>query len=336
MFLYRKGFIALAAGLVVAFFSLTSPAQDISVFRIGTGGIAGTYYPVGGLIAQAISRPPGSRPCDQGGSCGVEGLIAVPQSSNGSVSNIKAIAEGRLESGFAQSDVVYWAYTGTGRFKGKEPVKNLRVIANLYPETLHLVTGKNAGIKTVSDLKGKRVSLDEAGSGTLVDARIVLSIYGLAEKDLIAEYMKPDVAIEKMKQGQLDAFFIVAGYPTASVRALAADGRIILVPIDEDKARKMSEKWKFFAADRIPAGTYSGIPETATVSVGAQWVVSADADEKLVYNITKAIWNTASRKILDSGHPRGKSITLDTALDGIAIPLHPGANRFYKEAGLIK
>ncbi|MCB2158972.1 MAG: TAXI family TRAP transporter solute-binding subunit, partial [Rhodobacteraceae bacterium] len=169
--------LALSASLIAG----TASAQDMAFFRIGTGGTGGTYYPIGGLLANAISNPPGSRACDEGGSCGVPGLIASALSANGSVANINAIAGGTLESGFSQSDVATWAYTGTGIWEGKPPVEKLRAIANLYPESIHLVSSAESGINSVADLKGKTVSLDEPGSGTLVDARIILEGYGLSE-----------------------------------------------------------------------------------------------------------------------------------------------------------
>lgn len=326
--------LALAAGLAAA--SGLANAQEMKFFRIGTGGTGGTYYPIGGLIANAISNPPGSRPCEKGGSCGVPGLVAIAQSANGSVANINAIKSGTLESGFAQSDVAYWAYTGTGIYADKGKVADLRAIANLYPESIHLVARKGAGIKSPRDLKGKRVSLDEPGSGTLVDARIILEAYGLSEQDVEADYIKPTPAIAKIKDNQLDAFFIVAGYPTGSVAELASSVGAALVPIDGSEAAAIMNKYGFFAPDLIPAGTYEGIGETKTISVGAQWVVGAKVDDDLVYQITQALWNDNSRKLLDNGHAKGKSITLETALDGVGIPLHPGAERFYKEAGLLK
>ena len=192
-------------------------AQSPNFFRIGTGGTAGTYYPIGGLIANAISNPPGSRACTEGGSCGVPGLVATAVASNGSVANINGITSGQMESGFTQSDVAYWAYTGTGVYEGKPKVADLRLIANLYPETIHLVARKGANIKSVADLKGKRVSLDEPGSGTLVDARIILAAYGITEKDIKPEYLKPNQAGDKMRDGGLDAFFFVGGYPAGAI-----------------------------------------------------------------------------------------------------------------------
>lgn len=331
----KKVLAAVAAvGLVVL--SGPAAAQEMMFFRIGTGGTGGTYYPIGGLIANAISNPPGSRDCDKGGSCGVPGLVAIAQSSNGSVANINGISSGTLESGFAQSDVAYWAYTGTGIFAEKGKVAGLRAIANLYPESIHLVARKGAGIKTVRDLKGKRVSLDEPGSGTLVDARIILEAYGLSESDIEVDYIKPTPAIGKIKDGQLDAFFIVAGFPTGSVAELASSAGAELVTIGGPEAEAIMAKYGFFAPDTIPAGTYDGIGETKTLSVGAQWVVGADVDGELVYGITKAMWNDNSRKLLDNGHAKGKVIRLETALNGVGIPLHPGAERFYKEAGVLK
>ncbi len=311
-------------------------AADMKFFRIGTGGTGGTYYPIGGLIAHCISNPPGSRPCEEGGSCGVPGLVAIAQSANGSVANINSIKSGVLESGFAQSDVAYWAYTGTGIYEGKGAVEELRALASLYPETIHLVARKGAGIKSVKDLKGKRVSLDEPGSGTLVDARIILEAYGLSEEDIKADYIKPTPSIDKIKDNQLDAFFIVVGFPAGAVVELTSSVGAELVPINGPEAQAIIDKYGFFAKDLIPAGTYEGIGETESISVGAQWVVSAKVDEQLVYDITKAVWNENSRKLLDKGHAKGKAITVETALDGIGIPLHPGAERYYKEIGMIK
>lgn len=327
------------AGLLVLGFLFglgSASAQEMTFFRIGTGGTGGTYYPIGGLIAHCISNPPGSRACEEGGSCGVPGLVAIAQSANGSVANINSIKSGVLESGFSQSDVAYWAYTGTGIFEKKGPVKDLRALANLYPETIHLVARKGAGIKSVKDLKGKRVSMDEPGSGTLVDARLILEAYGLSEKDLEVDYIKPNPAIDKIKDNQLDAFFIVAGYPIGSVIELTSSVGGELVPINGPEADAMIEKYGFFAKDLIPADTYEGVGATESLSVGAQLVLSAKVDEQLVYDITKALWNEKSRALLDKGHAKGKSITAETALDGVGIPLHPGAERYYKEAGLLK
>lgn len=325
------------AALAIGIAASMAGAQEMKFFRIGTGGTAGTYYPIGGLIANAISNPPGSRACEEGGSCGVPGLVASALSANGSVANINAIAGGTLKSGLSQSDVATWAYTGTGIWEDKPPVENLRAIANLYPESIHLVASAGSGINSVADLKGKRVSMDEPGSGTLVDARIILSGYGITEDDIEPEFLKPDQAADRMRDGAMDAFFFVGGYPAGAISELASQHDVKLVPISCDEAPKICEEFKFFAADVIPAGTYEGQAEdVTTLSVGAQWVTSADQPEDLIYEITKALWNDNTRKQLDAGHAKGRVITKETALNGIGVPLHPGAETFYKEAGLLK
>lgn len=311
-------------------------AAEPKFFRIGTGGIAGTYYPVGGMIARAISHPLNSNQCRDVKDCGVPGIVGVPEVSNGSVANVDSISRGTIESGFVQSDVAYWAYTGTGVFKGHAAKKNLRAIANLYNETIHIVARRDAGISSIRDLQGKRVSLDEQGSGTLVDARLVLSAFGLTNDEMRFQYIKPDLAVTELLNGRLDAYFIVAGYPTASVLRLAKSVGAYLVPIDGPEVDKLLAAQPFFSRDVIPAGAYPHVKATNTVSVGAQWLVSASVDDETVYKITKALWGARARRILDSGHPKGKEIRLRNALKGISIPLHPGARRFYREIGLIK
>lgn len=321
------GFCLAAAGAV--------HAQNMLFFSIGTGGTGATYYPLGGTIANAISNPPGSRPCDEGGSCGVEGLIAVAQSSKGSVDNIAGIAEERFDSGLSQSDIAYWAYSGTGLYDGQPPQSDLRAVAALYPEHIQLIARRDARIQDVRDLRGKRVSLDEKGSGSYANALQILNFYGLSEEDLEASYLKSVPATDAMISGEIDAFFITAGYPTNAIIDLAERADITLVPIDGDEARAIIDAYPFYSVDMVPAGVYAGIAETPTLAVGAQWITSAKKDEELIYRITESLWNENSRRLLDVGHAKGASVTLETALDGIAIPLHPGAERYYRQAGLL-
>lgn len=328
---------ALLGGLgAAALGAMPAGAQDITFFRIGTGATAGTYFPIGGLIANAISNPPGSRACADGGSCGVPGLVATSVASNGSVANANAIAAGTMQSGFVQSDVAYWAYTGTGIYEGRPKADGLRVIASLYPESFQLVARKGSGIKSVMDLKGKRLSLDEPGSGTLVDARLILAAYGLTEKDMKAEYLKTQQAADKLKDGTLDAFFSVSGWPNGAISELAVTTGIDLVPIAGPEADGLVKKFSFFATDAIPDDAYKNTPGVKTVSVNALWVTSIKQSEALIYAITAALWNANTRKLLDSGHAKGKVIRLDDSLQGLGIPLHPGAEKFYKEKGIIK
>ncbi len=328
---------ALLGGLGAAALGATpARAQDITFFRIGTGATAATYFPIGGLIANAISNPPGSRACADGGSCGVPGLVATSVASNGSVANANAIAAGTMQSGFVQSDIAYWAYTGTGIYEGRPKADGLRAIASLYPESFQLVARKGSGIKTVMDLKGKRLSLDEPGSGTLVDARLILAAYGLTEKDLKAEYLKTQQAADKLKDGALDAFFSVSGWPNGAISELAVTTGIDLVPIAGPEAEGLVKKFSFFATDEIPDDAYKNTAGVKTVSVNAVWTTSIKQPEALIYAITAALWNSNTRKLLDSGHAKGKIIKLEASQQGMGIPLHPGAEKFYKEKGLIK
>jgi uncharacterized protein len=315
---------------------LPARAQDITFFRIGTGGTAGTYFPIGGLIANAISNPPGSRACADGGSCGVPGLVATAVASNGSVANVAAVGNGSMQSAFIQSDVAFWGYTGTGIYEGRTKVDTLRAIANLYPESFQLVARKGSGIKAIKDLKGKRVSLDEPGSGTLVDARLIFAAYGLTERDVKAEYLKPQQAADKLKDGTLDAFFNVSGWPQGAISDLAATTGIDLVPIDGPEAEALIKQYNFFSADEIPDNAYKNVEGVKTVSVNAIWVTSSKLPDALIYAVTVALWNPNTRKLLDSGHAKGRTIKLGSALDGLGIPLHAGAEKFYKEKGLIK
>jgi TRAP transporter TAXI family solute receptor len=220
--------------------------------------------------------------------------------------------------------------------EGKAPATDLRTIAALFEEHIHLVALADSGINSVADLAGKRVSLDEPGSGTYVDANLILESNGLSAADLTAEALKGGAASEALRNGKIDAYFVVAGYPTGSLVELASAADIKLVPIDGAGAAALTEKYGFFASSDIPAGTYEGVDATTTVAVGAQWFTSANEDDDLIYNITKALWNDESRKLLDVGHAKGKTITADTALAGVGVPLHAGAERFYREAGLLK
>ena len=311
--------LAAAAALALT----VGAVQAQQFFRIGTGGTAGTYFPVGGMVANTVSQP--------------GKIAATAQASAGSVANVNAVAGGQIESGFSQADVATWAYTGTGVWEGRPAVTGLRLIANLYPESVHIVARKGAGIRTVSDLRGKRVALDEPGSGTLINARAILAAYGLKDADLKPEYIKPNQAGDKLKDGALDAFFFTGGWPAGAISELASSGAgIELVAIEGAQADAIRRASSFFAPDTIPADTYKGVGAVRTLAVGAQWVTSDRQDANLVYEITKALWNANTRRLLDSGHAKGKAITRENAVLGAGIPFHPGAERFYKEQGLLK
>src|SRR5687767_1439310 len=314
-----KRFVAVA----LAALALTGAAQAQQFFRIGTGGTSGTYYPVGGMIANAVSQP--------------GKIVVTAQASNGSMANVNGIAGGSIESGFSQADVATWAQKGTGVFEGKPNVPNLRLIANLFPESVHIVVRKGLNVKSPADLKGKRVALDEPGSGTLINARMILAAYGVKESDIKPEYIKPNQAGDKMKDGSLDAFFFTGGAPAGAIAELASSGSgIDILPITGPQAEALRKASPFFAPDTIAAETYKGVGQVQTLAVGAQWVTSDKADANTVYEITKALFSDAAQKSLAAGHAKGKFINKENAVQGAGIPFHPGAERFYKEAGLLK
>jgi TRAP transporter TAXI family solute receptor len=328
----RFTLLAMAVLALPALSASPAASQEIQYHRIGTGSTAGTYFPIGGIIASAVSKPPGSRDCDAGGSCGVPGLIAVALSTEGSVENVMGIAEGTLESGLSQADISYWAYNGKGIFAETGPIEKLRAVANLFPEAVHVVVRRDAGVHSLADLRGKRVSLDREGSGTRVDALLILEAFGLGLDDIEAEALAAGDAADRLRAGELDAFIMVVGTPANAVTGLAEDSEITLVPIAGPEAGALRKKYPFFAQDRIEAGTYFNVPAIETLSVGAQWLVSADLPEELVYGLTRALWHDTTRRLLDNGHPKGRAIQKVSALDGLAVPLHPGAQRYYEEA----
>jgi uncharacterized protein len=313
----------------------TASAEEAQFFRIGAAATAGSFFEIGGVLASAISKPAGSLPCEQGGNCGVPGLVAVAQATHGSVENLRLVASDQIESGIAQSDVVGWAYAGTGIFAGQTQMRTLRAIASLFPESLHLVVRAQGPIQTLSDLRGMRISLGQEESGTLVDARIVLAAAGLTEKDLNPEFLRSGTAAASLSDGNIDGFFLVGGVPIPAIRALAATTPVRLVPIADAVFSKMQEKYGSYDRAVIPADAYPGVGvATPTVGFHALWVVSVDVPDDLIYEITKTLWNQATQRLLEAHDPIGKDVRLENALSGLSVPLHPGAKRFYREAGV--
>ncbi|HUK07631.1 MAG TPA: TAXI family TRAP transporter solute-binding subunit [Stellaceae bacterium] len=316
-------------------FGSAKAEEDTHYFRIGTAAATGTYFQIGGVLANLISKPPGTNECERGGSCGVEGLVAVAEATQGSLENVAAVDAARLESALAQADIAYWAATGTGLFKGKPPLDKLRAIASLFPECAHVVVSADSAIHAVRDLKGKRVGLGERESGTIVDARLILDAAGITERDLKPDYRALSLAAQALQSGELDAFFLFGGYPVPAIAQLAAGTPIRLLPVDGDSADRLLAKNAFFTRATIPANVYHGIDtETQTISSDALWIVNADVPDELVYAITAALWRDANRRLLDQGHPMGERIRLANAMDGLAVRLHPGALRYYQEIGL--
>lgn len=330
------GALALSGALVM---SAIAHAQTPSFFRIGTGGAGGTYYPIGGTIANAISNPPGSKACEDGGSCGVPGLIAIAQSTNASVQNNQAVQAGELEAGMTAADTLLDMYKGQGKFEGQASPK-LRIIANLFPEDLHLVIAKGSSLGGLGDLANKRVGIAQAGSGTQVAVLQMLEAYGVTRDNMDEAELNNSQSAEALADGQLDAYFYAAGWPVAAMSQLASTKGMGLYSFTPEEQAKIGEIIPSYIPSVIPANVYEGIAtDTNTVAVSAMLVTSEDQPEELIYQITKALWNDTTRKLLDNGHAKGKQIRPETALAGVAnlgVPLHPGAERFYKEAGLLK
>ena len=295
-------------------------------FRIGTGGLTGVYYPIGKLIASGLTEP------DKGNG-GVRGLVGVAQNSAGSIENVRAVVTGEIDAGLVQADVAAWALQGEHVFAGDKSPRVLRAVASLYPEKFQIVTRRDANIHQVSKLRGKRISIDEIGSGTLAVMRIVLEAHGLTEKDLLPVYLKPVFTQDKMVSGELQGFVMMAGIPMEAVTRISDIG-ISLVPIAPEIASRISARYPHLVPGEIPAEVYPGIPATPTLQVYALLVVSSETPEELVYAVTTALWSKRTLSLLNEGHPQGKMITLKTALDGVSIPVHPGAERFYREQGI--
>lgn len=325
--------------LAATLFAGPAAAQDPTFFRIGTGGAGGTYFPIGGTIANAISSPPGSRACDDGGQCGVPGLIAIAQSTTASVFNNAAVQNGELEAGLAAADVTRSMYLGEGAFEGNAH-PNLRIIANLFPEDLHLVLPAGTKIGSLSDLEGKRVGIAQAGSGTQVAVLQMLEAWGVTRDNMEEAELNNSQSAERMADGQVDAYFYAAGWPVAAMVQLASTKGMALHSFSDEDLAKINEIIPAYIPSVIPGGVYEGIDaDTKTPAVSALLVVSSDLSDDLVYAITAALWNDSTRTMLDNGHAKGRQITPDTALDGmdtLGVPLHPGAERFYREAGLLQ
>ena len=305
-------------------------------FQISTGSTTGTYFPVGSMLAQLLSHPPGVGRCETANICGPSGLIVSTRASQGSVANVLSVNSGMVTSGLAQTDVVALAILGQGPFRKAGPTKQLRVIANLYGEDVHLVVAKNAKIKSVTDLRGKRVSLSSEGSGTIVTARAVLAAYRLSEKSITPNYDSAETAVDLLQAGKLDALFFVGGTPVNLLQPLLDEDVAVLIPIDGDGLKRLLAKEPYLTAHTIAKGTYGNTPEVDTVSVDALWVADASEPEPLIYGMLKAVYNPANRATLQAGRLGSHFMDVATGSKSGAAMLHPGAVRFFTEAGQLK
>ena len=312
-----KKLIAFALVLAMAL-SLVACGGGASKMTMGTGGTAGTYYAYGGVLGQYITNK--------------ANIEVVVVSTDGSKANIQSIDAGDYQLGTVQSDVLAYAWEGTRSFESEGAINSFRVVAGLYAEAVQLIT-MDPEIKSVADLAGKSVSIGAPGSGVYFNAVDVLAAAGLTENDINAQYQSFGDSTDALKDGKIDAAFIVAGPPTPAITELCTTNDAYLVPIDGEIAEKLMADCPFYTAHIIPAGTYNGQTEdVATVTVKATLIVSTDASEEAVYALTAAIFDTA--EAITAAHAKGAELSLENATSGMTAPFHPGAAKYFAEKGV--
>jgi len=285
---------------------------------MGTGGTSGTYYGYGGVLGQYITNN--------------AGVNVTVVSTDGSKANIQGIDAGNYQLGTVQSDVMSYAWEGTRSFEQEGKISSFRTVAGLYAEAVQLVT-MDASIKSVSDLKGKSVSIGAPGSGVYFNAVDVLTAAGLTENDIKAQYQSFADSADALKDGKIDAAFIVAGAPTPAITELCTTNSAYLVPIDGAVAEKMMADCPFYTEYVVPAGTYNGQTEDVkTVTVKATLIVSADAAEEDVYKLTAAIFDNIDAITAENG--KGAELSIENATSGMTVPFHAGAAKYFAEKGV--
>ena len=312
-----KKIFALALCLLVVL-SLAACGGGTKNMTMGTGSTGGTYYAYGGVLGNQIKN--------------ASGINVNVVSTDGSKANILGIHSGNYQLGTVQSDVMAYAAAGTRSFEKEGKLDSFRVIGGLYAEAVQLVT-MDPSIKTVADLKGKKVSIGASGSGVYFNAVDILAAAGLSENDIQAQYQSFNDSADALKDGKIDAAFIVAGAPTPAITELCLASNASLVPIDGDIAAKLMEGSPYYTSYVIPAGTYNGQDaDVTTVTVKATLVVSTSADEEDVYNITKAIFDNIDA--ITANHAKGAELSLENATSGMTAPFHKGAAKYFAEKGI--
>ena len=313
---FVTGLATIAAVAVLAGCGGGDQGAKKQFLNIATGGTAGTYYPIGGAFAEILNKE-------------IPGMNASAQSTGATVANINMLKEGSVDLAIVQNDITYYAVNGTEMFQDKK-VDNIRGIASLYPETCQFVTLDSSGIKSISELKGKRVAVGAAGSGVEANVRQILAAYGIEYSDIDAQYLSFAEGANALKDGNVDVACLTAGYPTASVQDIASQHKVRLLPVDADKADALIAKYPFYTKTTIPAGTYAGFDEEIpAVSVMAMLVCTDKVDDKLGGEIAKAIFTNLDR--LKAAHSVGKLITKENAMNGLSIPMNAGAEKFLKQ-----
>lgn len=312
-----KKLTTLLACAALGILACAGVVQAKDYVSIATGGTSGTYYPIGGAIAQAVSK---------GGS-----IQATAETGNASVANLNLIGKGEIEVGFAQNDTAFWAYNGQQMFKS--PMKNLRTVVALYPEHVQVIIAKDANIKGIDDLKGKRVSVGAAGSGVEADVRAIFEVAKLQYSDMKIDHLDFGATTNRFKDNQIDVGFVVAGFPTASIMDLTTTKDVGLLSFTDAFLADLTKAHPYFVGSVIPAGTYRGIDkDTKTPAVVAMLVTHDKVPDNVVYEFVKNMF--ANLDGVHASHATAKQISLKGALDGVTVPVHPGAAKFYKEQGI--
>ena len=312
-----RGFIAAAAiGL-----GLSGAAQAQQFVNVLTGGTSGIYYPLGVALSQIYGKE-------------IPEAKSSVQSTKASVENLNLLQAGRGEIGFTLGDALSDAWKGNEEVGFKAPLKKLRAIAGIYPNYVQIVASADSGIKTLDDLKGKRVSVGAPRSGTELNARAVFKAAGMTYKDFAkVEYLPFGESVELIKNRQLDATLQSAGLGVASIRDLATSVKIVVVPVPADVIAKIGDP--AYQSAVIPAGTYDGQSgDVPTAAINNFLVTHEGVSDTLAYKMTKALFENLEQMV--SAHAAAKRISLEGAVKGLPLPLHPGAEKFYREKGVLK
>lgn len=283
--------------------------------NIATGGTAGTYYPIGGAIAEVLNK---------------NGMNASAQSTGASVANINMLKDKQVELAIVQNDITYYAVNGLEMFKESGKIENLSGIASLYPETCQFIVREDSGIKSINDLKGKRVAVGAAGSGAEANARQILEAYGITYDDVEEQFLSFAEGAYAIKDKTVDAAFVTAGYPTASVQDVASQNKIRLLPVGDEQIKILTEKYPFYTKTVVPKGVYQGFDEEVqTVSVMAILVCNDKIDAALGEKLTKAVFDNVDK--IAAAHSAGKNIKKESALTGMDfIKMNDGATKVLK------
>ncbi len=317
----RKMYCCIAAAAMLM--AAAAVAADSKFISIATGGTAGAYFPIGAGLADVINTK-------------LTGYNASAQVTGASKINCINVNAGKSDLALVLGDTLAYAYKGDELGGFKEPLKNLRVIANIYPNTIQIVARKDSGIKTLADLKGKKVSVGAPGSGTEINARQIFAAAGMTYKDFgRTDYLSFSESADQMKNRAIDVTLMSSGLPNPGIMDISVSQDIVIVPIAGDVAMKLEKEHPFFIPSVIPQGTYKGQDaDASTVSVPNFLITRADLDEKTAYEITKAMFENLDRLV--QAHAAAKGIRLAGATKGLPVPLHPGAEKYYREMKILK